>query len=113
MPTTNPLLDDVLALGGSFLRATMGARSEMKQQAKQKLEALSERLNMVTRDEFDTAFAMLAKIRNVQEDLNDRLRVIEAKMNLSSGRSTPAKNKNTKKPRLPSVSQGKRRKRSA
>jgi len=101
---TNPLLDDLLTLGGSLFGNLVEARHELKAQAKGQVETIARRLDLVTRDEFDAAFAMLAKARAMQEDLQERLERIESHLRLT----TPAKKKNTTKARLPSVKKNKR-----
>ncbi len=106
MRENKKLIDDVMALGGNLLGNLLGARHEVRAQASQRMESLAERLNLVSRSEFDAAFAMLAKARAMQDDLADRLDVIEAKLNLSSA----SKKKNAAKSRLPSVKEGNRRK---
>ena len=63
----------------------------------------------MSRNEFDAAFAMLAKARAMQDELQERLEAIEAKINLS----TAVKNKKAPKRHLPSVKQGNQRKKNA
>ena len=104
MPAPQNLIEDMLSLGGSMLGNIMEARHELKAQAKQRVEDVARQLDLVSRDEFDAAFAMLAKARAMQEDLNDRLKVVEAKLNLSS--TTMAKK--AVKVYLPSVKKAKR-----
>lgn len=100
------LVDDLMTLGNAIVGNALGARHELKAQAKQKLDALTQQLDLVSRAEFDAAFAMLSKARLVQEDLSDRLETIEAHLNLSSGKKTKpaaAKAKKVMKVNLPSV----------
>ncbi|MDP9126895.1 MAG: accessory factor UbiK family protein [Pseudomonadota bacterium] len=98
------MIDDLLALGGNVLGNLLGARHELRAQAKQRLGSIAERLDLVSRQEFDAAFAMLSKARAKQDEILERLEVIEANLNLSSR----GKNKKAKKRRLPSVKQGNR-----
>jgi BMFP domain-containing protein YqiC len=84
MRDNRKLIDDMLALSGNILGNLLGARHEMKAQAKQRLDSLTRQLDLVTRREFDAAFAMLAKARTMQEELAERLTAVEAKLNLSS-----------------------------
>jgi BMFP domain-containing protein YqiC len=74
------LIGDMLKLSGNILGNLLGARHEMKAQAKQRMDSLARQLDLVGRREFDTAFAMLAKTRTMQEELAERLNVIEAKL---------------------------------
>lgn len=105
MAKSSPLLDDLLTLGGSLFGNLAEARHELKVQAKTHVESLVRRLDLVSREEFDAAFAMLAKARATQEDILERLERIEQNLNLSSS----PKNKKAAKRSLPSVKQGKHR----
>ena len=93
------LISDMLKLSGNVLGNLLGARHEMKAQAKQRMDSLARQLDLVGRREFDAAFAMLAKARAMQDELSERLSVIEAKLNLSSTSGTKSKSKR----RLPSL----------
>ncbi|MDR3449060.1 MAG: accessory factor UbiK family protein [Alphaproteobacteria bacterium] len=92
-------VEDMITLGSGVLSNLADARHEIKAQAKQRASSLVRDLDLVTREEFDAAFAMLAKARGAQEDIAARLARIEKHLNLSSVKST-IKNK---KPSLPSV----------
>lgn len=105
MSKSAPLIDDLLTLGGSLFGNLAEARHEFKAQAKTHVDGLARRLDLVSREEFDTAFAMLSKARAMQDDLQERLERIEAKLNLSR----PAKKKSAVKRSLPSVKQSKNR----
>jgi BMFP domain-containing protein YqiC len=109
MRDNQKLIDDVMTLGGNVLGNLLGARHEWRAQVKQHMESVTRNLDLVGRSEFDAAFAMLAKARAMQEDLNDRITAIEAHLNLSS----VSKPKKAMKANLPSVKKGnQRRKRS-
>lgn len=109
MRENQKLIDDVLALGGNLVGNLLGARHEVRAQAGQRIESLLQRFNLVSRSEFDAAFAMLAKARAMQDDLHERLEAIEAHLDLSS----VSKKKNAKKQHLPFVKKGNRSKRRA
>jgi BMFP domain-containing protein YqiC len=108
MSKSAPLLDDLLTLGGSLFGNLVEARHELKAQAKERVETLARKLDLVSREEFDAAFAMLSKARALQDDLQERLKRIEAHLHLSSA----PKKKKAVKSSLPSVKQGKNRKKS-
>lgn len=120
MPTTNTLLDDMLALGGSLFGNLVEARHELKAQAKNRAETLVRRLDLVTREEFDAAVSMLSKARAMQEELSDRLAAIESKLDITtpakgSTKGAAKKKASTKMVKstannLPSVKQGKQSK---
>lgn len=83
MSKSAPLLDDLLTLGGSLFGNLVEARHEIKAQAKSRADSLVRKLDLVSREEFDAAFAMLSKARAMQDDLHERLQRIEAHLNLS------------------------------
>jgi BMFP domain-containing protein YqiC len=91
-------MDDMMALSGNVLGNLLGARHEVKAQAKQHMRGIAKQLNLVSREEFDAAFAMLAKARAMQEDLAMRLDALESQLVVS--RQTGIKRKT--KRRLPS-----------
>lgn len=109
MRENQTLIEDMVTLGGNILGNLMGTRHEMKAQAKQRMNAIVRQLDLVSRGEFDAAFAMLTKARNIQEELLERLAAIEAQLNLSSRK----KAKTATKLNLPSVKKGNRRKKRA
>lgn len=99
-------LEDMLTLSTGVLSNLAEARHELKAQAKHRAGAVVRNLDLVSREEFDAAFAMLAKARNAQEDLAARLTRIERHLNLSSAK----KSVKTKKTNLPSVKTKRNRK---
>ena len=105
MSKNAPLIEDILSLGGSLLGNLVDARHELKAQARTGIEGVARRLDLVTREEFDAAFAMLQKARAVQDDIIDRLEKIEGKLNLKPA----AKGQKSSRGSLPSVKQGKKR----
>ena len=96
-------VEDMLTLGTGVLSNLSEARHELKAQARQRVGSVARELDLVSREEFDAAFAMLAKARNMQEDLSARLSRIESHLNLSSGKKTAKKMVKIKKKNLPSV----------
>jgi len=97
------LIEDMLTLGGGVLNNIAEARHELKAQAKQRAESVARALDLVTREEFDAAFAMLAKARNMQEEIAARLSRIESHLNLAKGKTGGKKPVKTQKGNLPSV----------
>ncbi len=100
------LVEDVMTLGNAIVGNVLGARHEIKAQAKEKIGQLTEKLEMVTRAEFDAAFAMLSKARLFQEELIGRLEKLEKRLDVSSPKKASkqtAKAKKATKVNLPSV----------
>jgi BMFP domain-containing protein YqiC len=83
MSKSAPLIDDLLTLGGSLFGNLVDARHEFKAQAKTHVGDLARKLDLVSREEFDAAFAMLAKARAMQDDLQERIERIEKHLGLS------------------------------
>jgi BMFP domain-containing protein YqiC len=106
MRENQTLIDDMVTLGGNLLGNLMGTRHEFRAQAKERFGSIARQLDLVSRSEFDAAFAMLAKARAMQEDFSERLAAIESHLKLSSGKNTVK----TVKLNLPSVKKDQRRK---
>lgn len=105
MSKNAPLFEDILSLGGSLLGNLVEARHQIKAQARGGVDTIARRLDLVSRDEFDAAFAMLQKARAAQDEIIDRLEIIEAAMGMKSS----AKGGKASRGSLPSVKQGKNR----
>lgn len=97
--------EDFLTIASGALSSLMEERGAFKARAKRRLGDVAREMDLVGRDEFDAAFAMLAKARAMQEELAARLARVESELGLSSGKK-PVK---TKKPSLPSVKPAARR----
>lgn len=115
MPIDKSLLDDLIKVAENALGTLVGGRHEMAAQGRAVQERVLQKLELVSRKEFDATFAMLVAIRTAQEDLAERLHEIEANLTLSS----PKTAKKKKSASLRSVNQvnrksvaGKRSKRS-
>ena len=79
----NTNLSDLLKLGETALNVLLGAGQELAAHASDKRDSLVRKMDLVTREEFDAAFAMLKKARAMQESLHKRLCVVEEKLTLS------------------------------
>lgn len=99
MSNTKTSLDDLLSLGGDLLSHLVGAPQDLKSKVKSRIGGVAQRLDLVSREEFDLAFKMLAKARDMQEDLDVRVSRLESFLTQSSGKKTVK----TKKRNLPSV----------
>lgn len=85
------LLEDLLQFSERAFSALLGTRHEAGTQARSRLEGLARRLDLVGREEFDAAFAMIARARAVQEETLERLARIEKRLGLAAPPpSTPA-----------------------
>ena len=79
MQSDNRFFDDAAKLAGGVIGTLAGLRREIEALARQQVERLLARMDLVTRDEFEAAKEMAAKARAEQEDLTDRLAALEAK----------------------------------
>jgi BMFP domain-containing protein YqiC len=104
---TDSLIEELLTFGEKAFDQALKARPNVKRHIRQALNDLASSCDLVTREEFDAAMAMIAKARAIQEELKERLESIEKKLNLSRTSEKVTR----KKKSLPSVKQGKRRKR--
>ncbi len=97
MEPRNRLFDDLAKLAGSAAGSLSGVRAEVEARMRQHLEDLVARLDLVTREDFDTALAVAVKARTEQENLARRvaeLEVIIAKLE--------ARNRTVRRPKITS-----------
>jgi len=111
------LIEDVFKLGESLIEAVLDTKQGLGEDLRQKAEIFATRFNLVRREEYDAAFAMLAKARNEQESLRERIESLEAKLiHASATKSkkkapkTVFKKKDSRPKNLRSVKHGNRRK---
>ena len=79
MQSDNRFFDDAAKLAGGVIGTLAGLRREIEALARQQVERLLARMDLVTRDEFEAVKEMAAKARAEQEDLAVRLAALEAK----------------------------------
>jgi len=84
-------LSDFLKLGETALSALAGAARDMQENKGEKCDFIARKLNLVTREEFDAAFAMIKKARMIQDDLINRIEKMEKAF--KSPKSTKPKTK--------------------
>ena len=71
------IFDDVAKLATSAAGLVQGAGREAEMLLRQRLERLLDRMDLVTREEFDVVKAMAAKARSENEALSKRLAALE------------------------------------
>jgi len=79
MQSDNRFFDDAAKLAGGAIGTLAGLRREVEALARQQVERLLARMDLVTRDEFEAVKEMAAKARAEQEDLSVRLAALDAK----------------------------------
>ena len=79
MQIRNRLLDDIAKMANSAAGLASGMREEIEALVNSRVEKNLDRLNLVSREEFDVVKAMLSKSRTEQEKIEERLRKLESK----------------------------------
>lgn len=111
MPTKGSVIEEFLTLGEKALSALLEAAENKGEPLVEKAAAkFTHKLDLVTRDEFDAAFAMLKKIRAAHDQIGHRLDALEKRINPPKNpKSGPSPKMKAKTKNLRSVKQDKRR----
>jgi len=80
MESRNRLFDDVAKVAGGAAGTLSGIKTELESRVRQMVDDLVSKLDLVTREELDTALALAAKAREEQETLAKRVSEIEAEL---------------------------------
>lgn len=78
MQKDNPLFDDLSRLASGAAGAMMDMRREMEQMAAEQVRRMAERLELVTREEFEVVRDLAEKARLENEALKVRIEALEA-----------------------------------
>jgi BMFP domain-containing protein YqiC len=97
MQTQNRLLDDLARVAGGALDVAAGMRAEVETRLREQFEAMLARMDLVAREEFDAVQAMAAKAREQQEQLAERVAVLEAALGAAPGTAPKPAKKTTRK----------------
>jgi BMFP domain-containing protein YqiC len=87
MQSDNRFLDDLARLATGAMGALSGARSEVDQLVRQRMERLLADMDLVRRDEFEAVREMAVRAREENTRLAERLAVLEA--TLANGAAPP------------------------
>ena len=85
MQSDNRILDDMAKVATGALGSLTGLRAEIEAKVQQQLERLLGRMNLGSREEFETMKSVAQEARTEQIKLERRLQEIEAKL-AASGR---------------------------
>ncbi|MGO1118726.1 accessory factor UbiK family protein [Rhodovibrionaceae bacterium A322] len=96
MQTQNRLLDDVARLFSGAVGMASGMRGEVEAQFRQQFEKILSQMDLVTREEYEVTRDMVAKAREEQEQLLERVAKLEEA--LAAAQKKPAA-KRAAKPR--------------
>lgn len=80
MQSDNRILDDMAKVATGALGSLTGLRQEIEGKVQQQLERLLGRMNLVSREEFETMKAVAQAAREEQIKLERRLQEIEARL---------------------------------
>jgi BMFP domain-containing protein YqiC len=78
MEPRNRLFDDLAKVAGSAAGSLSGLKAEVEARARQRLDDMMARLELVTREDFEAVLAVVAKAREDQERLERRIAQLEA-----------------------------------
>jgi hypothetical protein len=98
MQTSNRVLDDLAKVANGAVSTLVGIKAELEALMRQQFERLVDRMDLVSREEFDAVKAMAAKGRAEQEKLGQRLAELEARL-AGGARPSGAGKKKTRAPR--------------
>jgi BMFP domain-containing protein YqiC len=93
MQTRNRFFDDIAKVATSAAGTLTGMKGEIEHIVRHKVESFINSMNLVTREEFEVASAMIAKARENQEKLEKKVKVLESKINNKTTRNTKKETK--------------------
>ena len=93
MQTRNKFFDDIAKVATSAAGTLTGMKGEIEHIVRHKVESFINSMNLVTREEFEVASAMIAKARENQEKLEKKIKVLESKINNKTTRNTKKETK--------------------
>ena len=93
MQTRNRFFDDIAKVATSAAGTLTGMKGEIEHIVRHKVESFINSMNLVTREEFEVAIAMIAKARENQEKLEKKVKVLESKINNKTTRNTKKETK--------------------
>ncbi|WP_374384363.1 accessory factor UbiK family protein [Dongia sp.] len=85
MQSDNRILDDMAKVAGGAIGSLTGLRTEIETKIQHQLERLLGRMNLVSREEFETMKAVAQAAREEQIKLERRLAALEAKLAAAEG----------------------------
>ena len=93
MQTRNRFFDDIAKVATSAAGTLTGMKGEIEHIVRHKVESFINSMNLVTREEYEVARAMIAKARENQEKLEKKVKVLESKINNKTTRNTKKETK--------------------
>ena len=96
MQSQSRLLEDLARVASSAMGVAAGMRDEVEGRLREQFERILERMDLVTREEFEAVKAMAQKAREDQIALSERLAALEAAPAKPKPRSSGTKAKTSK-----------------
>ena len=84
MQKDNKFFEDLARLSGGIAGGVLEIKKEFEAIASHQVEKLLQKMNVVTREEYDTLHAMLVKSRQEQEEIKKQLQLLTEKINSTS-----------------------------
>jgi BMFP domain-containing protein YqiC len=79
MQKDNKFFDDMAKMAAGGMGSLLGVKQEIENMVALQIEKILGKMQFSTREEVDTALAMLTKIREEQEKIKKRLDALESK----------------------------------
>ncbi len=96
MQSDKRIFDDLARVLSGAMGATSGIRGDLESRLREPLERMAERLQLVTREEFELVREMAEIARQEQEDLAERVRVLEAELAELKAKAPKPRSRKTK-----------------
>ncbi len=90
MQTQNRILDDLAKMASGAMSGLSGLRHEIEMRAREQIERILGRMDLVQREEFEAVKAMAAKAREEQELLSQRLAELEKQLKTTRKQAPPS-----------------------
>jgi BMFP domain-containing protein YqiC len=81
MQSQNRLLDDLARVASGAFGVAAGMRSEVESRMREQFEQILSRMDLVTREDYEAAYAMAQNARDAQESMVERVATLEARVN--------------------------------
>ena len=96
MQSQSRLLEDLARVASSAMGVAAGMRDEVEGRLREQFERILERMDLVSREEFEAVKAMAQKAREEQLTLSERIADLEAAAAKPKARRSTAKAKTSK-----------------
>ncbi len=85
MQNNNKFINDLSKMASGAVGSLMDIKQEIEEMISSQLEKLLQKMDLVTKEEFNTTQVMLTKSRIEQEDLKKRIDALELRINSITG----------------------------